>query len=129
MPILRVFDMIEGPRKIRGGSASADETSYTALGFDPSAEGSGNMQLAPGARVLMRAEEWIARNVELGARDCECTIEYAIDCYGSRYPSCIEACELPSGPVERIVEYHASFTLTDREVDYRVAWAHFEGKV
>ncbi len=32
----------------------------------------------------------------------------------------------PGGPVARVIEYHAPFTLADREADYRVAWAHFE---
>lgn len=32
----------------------------------------------------------------------------------------------PGGPVQRVIEYHAPFTLADREADYRVAWAHFE---
>lgn len=34
----------------------------------------------------------------------------------------------PGGPVQRTIEYHAPFTLADREADYRVAWAHFESK-
>jgi hypothetical protein len=33
---------------------------------------------------------------------------------------------LPGGPVDRVVQYVAPFTLADREADYRVAWAHFE---
>lgn len=33
---------------------------------------------------------------------------------------------LPSGPVERIVEYVAPFGTADREHDYAVAWAEFE---
>lgn len=34
----------------------------------------------------------------------------------------------PGGPVERVIEYVAPFTLADREQDYRVAWAHFESR-
>lgn len=31
----------------------------------------------------------------------------------------------PGGPIPRIIQYTAPFTLADREADYRVAWAHF----
>lgn len=34
----------------------------------------------------------------------------------------------PGGPVDRVIEYLAPFTLADREQDYRVAWAHFESR-
>jgi hypothetical protein len=33
---------------------------------------------------------------------------------------------LPGGPVDRVIQYVAPFALADREVDYRVAWTHFE---
>lgn len=33
---------------------------------------------------------------------------------------------LPSGPVERTIEFHAPFDKCDREEDYREAWAFFE---
>jgi len=33
---------------------------------------------------------------------------------------------LPGGPMDRVVQYVAPFTLADREVDYRTAWEHFE---
>lgn len=33
----------------------------------------------------------------------------------------------PGGPIDRTIRYTAPFTLADREVDYRVAWMHFEG--
>jgi len=32
----------------------------------------------------------------------------------------------PGGPMQRTIQYTAPFTLADREVDYRVAWAFFE---
>ena len=35
----------------------------------------------------------------------------------------------PSGPVSRIIEYHAPFDRCDRESDYRVAWAEFERRL
>lgn len=33
---------------------------------------------------------------------------------------------LRSGPVDRVIEYVAPFSLADREADYRTAWAHFD---
>ncbi len=33
---------------------------------------------------------------------------------------------LPGGPIDRVIQYVAPFALSDREVDYRIAWAHFE---
>lgn len=33
---------------------------------------------------------------------------------------------LPTGPVDRSIQYVAPFALADREADYRTAWAHFE---
>jgi len=35
---------------------------------------------------------------------------------------------LPGGPVDRVIQYVAPFTLADREADYRTAWAHFESR-
>ena len=35
----------------------------------------------------------------------------------------------PSGPMTRIVEYHAPFDLCDRESDYRIAWEEFERRL
>lgn len=35
----------------------------------------------------------------------------------------------PSGPVKRIIEYHAPFDRCDRESDYRIAWAEFERRL
>lgn len=35
---------------------------------------------------------------------------------------------LPNGPVERVIEYVAPFSLANREADYRVAWTFFENK-
>jgi len=32
----------------------------------------------------------------------------------------------PGGPVPRVIQYVAPFLLAEREIDYRVAWAHFE---
>lgn len=33
---------------------------------------------------------------------------------------------LPGGPVRRVIQYVAPFSVADREEDYGVAWAHFE---
>jgi hypothetical protein len=35
---------------------------------------------------------------------------------------------IPGGPVERVAEYVAPFTLADREKDYRQAWTHFSDR-
>ena len=35
----------------------------------------------------------------------------------------------PSGPVRRVIEYHAPFELCDRETDYRTAWEDFERRI
>lgn len=79
-----------------------------------------------------------------GARDRECTIEHPDGTTTRRRLGWEDAREfpagstirrpilddtLPGGPVERVIEYHAPFTLADREADYRVAWAHFERRV
>ena len=32
---------------------------------------------------------------------------------------------LPTGPVERVIEYHAPFSRPNREDDYKAAWSHF----
>lgn len=34
----------------------------------------------------------------------------------------------PGGPIHRIIQYTAPFTLADRESDYRVAWAFFQNR-
>ena len=36
---------------------------------------------------------------------------------------------LPTGPVERTIEYHAPFDLMNREADYAEAWAFFEAQL
>ncbi len=74
------------------------------------------------------------------ARDRECTVEYADrrterrrlgweDIQnlptGTAIRRPVVDDTLPGGPVERIVEYVAPFTLADRETDYRQVWAHF----
>jgi len=33
---------------------------------------------------------------------------------------------MPSGSIDRSIQYVAPFVLADREADYRIAWAHFE---
>ena len=35
---------------------------------------------------------------------------------------------LPGDPVDRVVQYVAPFALSDRETDYRTAWAHFASR-
>ena len=76
-----------------------------------------------------------------GPRDLECTVEYPNAkterrrlgwediqniVAGTRIRCAVVDDTLPGGPVERVVEYVAPFTLADRETDYRQAWAHFE---
>jgi hypothetical protein len=75
-----------------------------------------------------------------GARDAPCTIELpgtdTNTCQigwedirdlssGARVRRPITDHTQREGPIERVVEYVAPFTLADREQDYRVAWAHF----
>ena len=33
---------------------------------------------------------------------------------------------LPTGPIERVIEYQAPFTLQNRETDYATVWAKLE---
>jgi hypothetical protein len=76
-----------------------------------------------------------------GARDAECTIEHINGRTerrrlgwedirdlpaGSRVRRPVVDNTQPGGPVSRIIEYVAPYTLADRESDYRVAWAEFE---
>ena len=35
---------------------------------------------------------------------------------------------MPGGPVDRVIQYVAPFSLADREADYRTAWAHFAAR-
>ncbi|WP_421794117.1 Eco57I restriction-modification methylase domain-containing protein [Hydrocarboniphaga effusa] len=78
-----------------------------------------------------------------GARDAECTIETPdgkttrrrlgwedVRHYtaGTIIRRPIPDDTQPGGPVPRVIEYHAPFTLADREADYRVAWEHFESR-
>jgi hypothetical protein len=78
-----------------------------------------------------------------GSRDRECTVEYS-DARterrrlgwedirslptGSRIRRPIMDDTIPGGPVERVAEYVAPFTLADREKDYRQAWTHFSDR-
>ncbi|CAB1369115.1 Eco57I restriction-modification methylase domain-containing protein [Denitratisoma oestradiolicum] len=47
---------------------------------------------------------------------------------GSRIRRPVSTDFLPGGPVQRIVEYLAPFTLANREADYRTAWPVFESR-
>jgi hypothetical protein len=46
---------------------------------------------------------------------------------GTRIEQTIEDDTLPNGPHQKTRRYHAPFTRADREADYRIAWAFFEG--
>ena len=47
---------------------------------------------------------------------------------GEKYIQTITDDTLPSGPVERPIEYVAPFDRCDREQDYETAWKFFEEK-
>ena len=49
-------------------------------------------------------------------------------CSSDLYRHTISDDTMPSGPVERIIEYVAPFDRCDREKDYETAWKFFEKK-
>lgn len=68
-------------------------------------------QLAPGARALIRDEEWLIRRVDPSADG-----GWLLTCDGTQ----------PGGPRQVTRTFTAPFVRANREEDYRTAWAFFE---
>ena len=85
-----------------------------------------NNAFVPGSRVLVRDEEWLVRRVDLALVQPRQRILMA-DAIG--LDKTIECgMPLPTGPVERELVWHDSFTNCDRETDYATAWRKLEEK-
>lgn len=84
---------------------------------------------APGARALIRDEEWIIQNAD------QCSLGgWQLSCIGVSETvladdTVIERPILdgaqPGGLINRPIRYTTPFTLVEREADYRAAGTHF----
>lgn len=91
---------------------------------------------APGARALIRDEEWIIQSADqcsLGGWQLSCNgVSETVRKDGKLQladGAVIERPILdgaqPGSPINRPIRYTAPFTLVDCEADSRVAWTHF----
>lgn len=84
---------------------------------------------APGARALIRDEEWIIQNADqcnLGGWQLSCIgVSETVLADDTVIERPILDDTQPYAPSNRTIRYTVPFTLANREADYCVGWAHF----